>query len=303
MNRAPRTGRDYILEGKVLFNYISSWFSDPRNTLLFFLLALPGRLLAISLHEFAHAWVANRCGDPTARMLGRLTINPLKHLDLLGTLMMLLLGYGWAKPVPVNPRNFRNLRRDDLKVSLAGVTMNFLMFLLGCLMLFAIIAVVLLQMPVIGAAATALPEGGFRAVQNGTTLLYVPEGGQYYYMTLEMVLRNAPYIGDVLIGPILGTVPGYLYDMLGYFVLTNLSLAIFNLLPLPPLDGYHVFNDLFLRRSNLFAQARTAQICQGVLLVLVFTGVLGEGLGWLAGQIITGTGNLAAMALQGMGLV
>ena len=114
-----------------MFSYISSLFTDPLATLGFFLLAFPGRILAISAHEFAHAWMADKCGDPTARMYGRLTLNPLKHLDLVGTLMMLLLGFGWAKPVPVNPYNFRNYRKDDLKVSLAGITMNLILFLAG----------------------------------------------------------------------------------------------------------------------------------------------------------------------------
>ena len=95
---------------------------DPRGTLLILLIALPGRLLAISAHEAAHGWVADRCGDPTARLMGRVTLNPLKHFDVVGTLCMLVFGFGWAKPVPVNPLNFRNYRRDDLKVALAGVT-------------------------------------------------------------------------------------------------------------------------------------------------------------------------------------
>ena len=108
---------------------------NPREMLIFLLLSTPGRLMALSLHEFAHAWMANRCGDPTARMLGRLTVNPAKHLDPIGTIMMLLLGFGWAKPVPVNPRNYRNYRWDDLKVSIAGVTMNLIMFIASFLLM------------------------------------------------------------------------------------------------------------------------------------------------------------------------
>ena len=122
-----------------MISYIESFFTDPVHTLIFFLLAFPGRILALSVHEFAHAWVANRCGDPTAKMLGRMTINPLKHLDPLGTILMLVVGYGWAKPVPVNPRNYRNYRQDDLKVSLAGVTMNLILFILSMVAL-AIVA-------------------------------------------------------------------------------------------------------------------------------------------------------------------
>lgn len=77
-------------------------------------------LLSISIHEFAHAWTADRLGDPTARLAGRKTINPLSHIDLLGFATMIFFGFGWAKPVPVNPFNLQNPRRDNLFVALAG---------------------------------------------------------------------------------------------------------------------------------------------------------------------------------------
>ena len=123
-----------------MLTYIDRFISDPINMLVIFLLAFPGRILALSAHEFAHAWVANRCGDPTAKMMGRMTVNPLKHLDPLGTVLMLVVGFGWAKPVPVNPRNYRDYRRDDLKVSVAGVTMNLMMFVLGNVLMLAFLA-------------------------------------------------------------------------------------------------------------------------------------------------------------------
>ena len=88
---------------------------------------VPAVLIALTLHELAHGYVALRCGDPTAQMLGRLTFNPLRHLDPIGTLFMFLFGFGWARPVPVNPRNFKRFRRDDFLVSAAGVTVNFLL--------------------------------------------------------------------------------------------------------------------------------------------------------------------------------
>ena len=91
-----------------MLTYIDEFLAHPIAVLTIFLLAFPGRIIALSAHEFAHAWVAHRCGDDTAKMLGRMTLNPLKHLDPLGTAMMLLVGFGWAKPVPVNPRNYRN---------------------------------------------------------------------------------------------------------------------------------------------------------------------------------------------------
>lgn len=279
-----------------------SWFEDPRNTLIFFLLAFPGRILALSVHEYAHAWVANRCGDSTARDLGRMTLNPVKHLDPLGTIMMIFLGYGWAKPVPVNPRNYRNYRRDDLKVSLAGVTMNFLMFLVGSVALYAIIALTLLKIPVINLLDVADQEA-FRIVQNGVQQIFILEGNQYYYATITDILAQAPFIGDWLISGIFGSMAGYAYDMLGYFVLTNLVVAVFNLIPVPPLDGYHVLNDMVLRRSDLFARQRTVRVASGIMMVLVLTGVLGELLSWVDTGIIEGMGALAAQIFRLMGLV
>src|ERR1017187_4055176 len=90
-------------------------------------------LFAISVHESAHAWMANRCGDPTARMLGRITLNPIKHIDLFGTILLPLIALlahlpllGWAKPTPVDPRNFKNPVRDDILTSIVGPISNFL---------------------------------------------------------------------------------------------------------------------------------------------------------------------------------
>src|SRR5712664_4753171 len=90
-------------------------------------------LFAISVHESAHAWMANRCGDPTARMLGRITLNPIKHIDPFGTILLPLIAMftgipvlGWAKPTPVDPRNFRNPVRDDILTSVVGPISNFM---------------------------------------------------------------------------------------------------------------------------------------------------------------------------------
>lgn len=97
-----------------------------------YLIIAPPLLLALTFHEFSHAYVANRLGDPTAQLMGRLTMNPLVHLDLLGTAMLFIAHFGWAKPVPVNPVNFKNPKRDLLWVSLAGPASNlFLAFLFG----------------------------------------------------------------------------------------------------------------------------------------------------------------------------
>lgn len=110
-----------ICRGTQVGYYIRAFLSDPRATLMVILLA--ARHAGHVMHEAAHAYVADRCGDPTARNLGRLTLNPLKHIDILGFLMLYLVGFGWAKPVPINPRNFKgDYRKCDLKVSLAGVS-------------------------------------------------------------------------------------------------------------------------------------------------------------------------------------
>lgn len=259
----------------MFFSYIQDFLSNPRAALILLLLAVPPRLFAISAHEAAHAFEADRCGDPTARNLGRLTLNPLKHLDIMGIVMMLLLGIGWAKPVPVNPRNYRNGRRDDLRVSLAGIVMNLILFVLSFIAM---------------------------------TILLVIAGkkiGFFYYGTLpdlfgyvRYVLRDTglPYLAEVLVTPALGKVPGYLFIMLQYFAQVNIALAIFNLIPVPPLDGYHVLADATGRAP--FASAKAARICYGVLLLACFTGLLGQGIGFVSDAAFKGLGALANALLR-----
>ena len=259
-----------------MFNYIEEFFKDPKGMLIFFLLAFPGRVLALSLHEFAHAWVAHRCGDDTAKSMGRLTVNPLKHLDPLGTALMLLMGFGWAKPVPVNPRNYRNYRRDDLKVSVAGVTMNLILFCVGNLLMLAFMA------------------AAIKKAADPVSVRYLP-----------MLLKNYDYFNVAIyqVEESFGEIGGYLFQMLYYFTVTNLVLCVFNLLPVPPLDGYHVLNDLVLRRRQLFANPQTARIASAALFALVLTGVVGKVIGWVDTQVLTGAGKLAVAALRAMGLI
>ena len=104
-------------------NMLSTLFSDP---LVFVVYAL-ALVVAISIHEFAHAWVADRLGDPTARAMGRLTVNPLAHLDPLGTLTLLLVGFGWGRPVPFDPYNLQNPKRDGALIALAGPASNLIL--------------------------------------------------------------------------------------------------------------------------------------------------------------------------------
>ena len=256
---------------------------------------MPGRLLAISLHEAAHAWVADRCGDPTARMLGRVTLNPLKHLDPVGVLMMLVFGIGWARPVPVNPRNYRNARWDDFKVSLAGITMNLILFCSGYLLTYAVAVLALMKLPYIAAYNTSAVEL-FRTTVGGTPALV---NGQYWYDLTEL-MRYGLSLSDLLVAPSLGSIPGYLYEMLMYFTMTNLVLAAFNLIPLPPLDGYHAVNDLLLKRP-LFASRQSQAIGNALLYIGVFTGVLTELLGRVYEFVLTGAGSAMVALLRAFG--
>lgn len=242
-------------------------FSDPTGTIIEFLLLLPGLLLALCCHEAAHGLVAYWCGDPTAKYYGRLTLNPMKHLDPMGTLAMLFLHVGWAKPVPVNPNNFRHPRRDDLLVSLAGIAANLLMCVIGCVLMYIPITAALRSM-----------------------------GGQYTDCT---VFYQAIYGLSSLIGGTYGSVAYYLYEMLVNFATINLSLAFFNLLPIPPLDGYHVLNDLILKKNDLFASQKAARIGQAIVLLIIFVPQLSDLYSSLMSAIFTGVFNVLGSAAYG----
>lgn len=113
----------------MLLSFISSFLRGESVKVLIanILLSIPVILFALSAHEAAHGFVANKCGDPTAKNLGRISLNPLKHLDPLGTLCMLLVGYGWAKPVPIDPRNFKNPKRGMALSAVAGPLANLIL--------------------------------------------------------------------------------------------------------------------------------------------------------------------------------
>ncbi|MFZ0271534.1 MAG: site-2 protease family protein [Acidobacteriaceae bacterium] len=171
-------------------------------------------LFSLSLHEAAHAWMANRLGDPTARMLGRVTLNPIKHIDLLGTIIlpaiMLFISpgflFGWAKPTPVTPSNFKNITRDDILTTIAGPGSN-LLAAIG-----ATLALLIVSRSSAGGANIVhqiAATGGIDPALMASSPTLVPIVVLFY---LTMVL--------------------------------NLILAAFNLLPLPPLDGSHVFRHM-----------------------------------------------------------
>ena len=171
-------------------------------------------LFALSLHESAHGWMAWRLGDQTARMLGRVTLNPIKHIDPMGTILMPLVAVftglpliGWAKPTPVNGRNFKNYVRDDMLTTLAGPASNVLASIASLLVL-----IVIGKTSLIGAASV--------------------QSVAMHGLALDPVVMAASPVA-------------YPLTLIFYFgMLLNLFLAAFNLLPLPPLDGSHIFRHM-----------------------------------------------------------
>ena len=192
---------------------IDDFLRDPAGAVQMLLLMIPGLLLAVTIHEVAHGWVADRLGDPTARLAGRLTLDPRPHIDPLGALAFVLAGFGWARPVPVNARNLRRPVRDMACVAAAGPLSNFAVAFVGLVLL---------------VLTTRLLDGN------------------------SFVAR-----------PVAG--------MLRYVYTFNLGLAIFNLIPLPPLDGGHFLPYFFPRRSWPLL-ARIEQYGPLILLLLVFSG-------------------------------
>lgn len=252
---------------------LQSLLESPMEYLTQLVLRLPAVLIAICMHESAHGWVANRCGDPTARLMGRITLNPVKHFDPAGMLCLVFFGVGWAKPVPINPLHFRNYRKDDLKVSLAGVTMNLILALIFLIPAYAVFT---------------------RAFVSFREMYYLPDGDLAWLQNALMDYR-----------PILetwGSVPAGLYTVLANVVLVNLSLAIFNLIPLPPLDGYHVLNDLVLKRP-LFASPRAAMAGQGMLILLMVTDILPWFLNWALSGVLSGVGHVAYAIVTALGVL
>ncbi|MBI5238674.1 MAG: site-2 protease family protein [Deltaproteobacteria bacterium] len=184
------------------------------------LLIAPPVLLALTVHEFSHAFVADKMGDPTARMLGRVTLNPLKHLDPLGTIALFASGmFGWAKPVPINPRNFRDISKGLLWVALAGPLSN---------MLLAILFAALYRL----------------ADAYGS-----------------MLALSAPNV----FRPI--------FIMMEASIVINISLAVFNLIPVPPLDGSKVLSSL-LPADKAFQFSKIEPYGFMILFLLILTGVI-----------------------------
>lgn len=191
-----------------------------------FLIILPALLAAIVFHELAHGWVAWRLGDPTAKAAGRLSLNPLKHMDPIGTLVLFLTqAVGWAKPVPVNPTYFRNPRQDMMLVGLAGPVANFILAF----------------------------------------------GMAFLYRILPHFLSGMyPLLGPLTLdfGKIFST-------MLYIGVQINIGLALFNLLPIPPLDGSRILAGI-LPSPLAYIYLRYEYLGFIFLVALVFTGLVGK---------------------------
>ena len=214
---------------------MSSYLVTQLIPLLF---SLPCVLIAVTFHEVAHGYAANRLGDPTAASLGRLTLNPLKHLDPIGTLCMLFFRFGWAKPVPVNTRYFKKPRRDMAIVALAGPLTNILLAFVGMLLYH---------------------------------ILYVILSSQF----------------AVSIDGFAGTAFRLLMMFLSYFYQLNASFAIFNLLPIPPLDGSRLLSIVLPPRLYFTLMKYERYIALGMLLLL-YIGILDAPLSFLVNGLLSG---------------
>jgi Zn-dependent protease len=231
----------YIILAIVAVYSIIGLLSNPAQLLLL-LYSIPGVLIAITFHEYAHAFAADKLGDDTPRLQGRLSLNPLAHLDPVGSLMLLFVRFGWGKPVQINPRNFNrtiSMSAGEAIVSAAGPIMNFILAIVFCIIYWVIVKF----------------AGAFVATQ----------------------------VGGIILTIIMST------------VVINIGLGIFNLIPIPPLDGSKILKNFLPYKAKVWMESNS-QLFYIIFLVLWFLGILSSIIspiiGWVSSFLINGIGSL-----------
>jgi Zn-dependent protease len=209
------------------------------SALIIFLFYLIAILLSLSVHESAHGFVADKCGDPTAKNFGRITLNPIKHIDPFGFVCMMIAGFGWAKPVPVNSRNFNKPRRDMALVALAGPVSNLLV-------------------------ATI-----FVAIWRFT-----------YFPLAQMILRYSA-AGDTFMYMLASSIRQFIIIM----ITMNVTLAIFNLIPVPPLDGSKILYTL-LTPKVYYKIAPYEKYVYIVMIILLVTDIITPVISFISGHVV-----------------
>ena len=230
----------------MLLGSLDLLFQDPSSFLRLAVLVILSLVVAVTVHEFSHALVANGLGDTTAKQQGRLSLNPIRHLDPSGTLMLLIAGFGWGKPVPVNPRRLAHGPTGTSLVAAAGPFSN-------------LVTAFLLAIPI----------------------------------KLGLLDSTGPGLNQVTVVMTGGLLPG-LADILGLFIFFNLLLAVFNLLPLAPLDGSRVLEG-FIPRHRAESYARFQRYGPMVLVGIVMLDyALGLGILWgIIGPVVNGLTSIA----------